>query len=278
MVYFSFAPPDLIRNILVFLLPIMVIGIIKMQLRWREQQRQIAAEREKERQFYLSQVLRAQEGERQRIAQELHDDTTQELLVIANRAQAMIFTAENIGNNEMVQDSEWIKDAALHLSEDVRRISLDLRPGVLDSIGLVSALRLMLARLDEECKIKTKLTITGREKKLNPDIEINIYRIVQEALSNVRQHSNATEAVIDLKYAPEYVQIKVQDNGRGFSLNKVLRSAAVKDRMGIIGMQQRAKLINGVCDIKSSLDKGTCVLVNITNLEADGDLVVSSQR
>jgi signal transduction histidine kinase len=268
IVYYSFGPAELARNISLFFVPLTIVMTITLELKWRERQKQVLMEREEERQLYMSQILKAQEDERRRIAQELHDDTTQELLTIANRAQAVMSTSGSDDTEDIRKNVEWIRDAVLHVSENVRRLSLDLRPSILDNIGLVSALRWLAGHLNEKHKIKAKFKTIGAERKLNPETEVQIFRIVQEALNNVWRHSNATEASITLKYAPESFEIKIQDNGQGFSLNKTTEKLAAEGKFGIIGMQQRAKLIEGNCCIESYLGKGTLVSINMANPES----------
>jgi two-component system sensor histidine kinase DegS len=218
---------------------------------------------EKERQVYMSQIFKAQEDERRRIARELHDDTIQELLVIANRAQTLVSGDGNETTVGMRERAEWIRDAILHLLENLRRLSLDLRPSVLDDIGLVPALRLMVDHLNQEDEINTKMVVQGTEKKLRPEAEVTIFRIVQEALNNVRRHAKATEAVVALKFAPECLEIMVKDNGKGFSLNETIRNLTAEGKLGLIGMQQRAQLINSTFNIYSQPGKGTLVSIEI---------------
>ena len=133
-----------------------------------------------------------QEDERHRIAQELHDGTTQELLVVANRAQALVASKELAGNSEASRCVEWIRDAVLHISEDIRRMSLDSRPSMLDEMGLVSALRWSVDHRNHDSGVNIKLILRGKARKLNPEVEVNVYRRVQELLSNLRRHSNAS--------------------------------------------------------------------------------------
>ena len=130
----------IITNVLILLLPLLVILLVSFELAWRLKERKIFAEREAERQIYTSKIIESQENERKRIAQELHDDTIPALLVIANRAQTMV-SLDNDDMKEVKESSEWIRDATLQTVEDVRRISLDLRPSILDDLGLIPALR-----------------------------------------------------------------------------------------------------------------------------------------
>jgi len=117
--------------------------------------------------------------------------------------------------------------------------------------------------LNQEDGINSKVVVSGQERKLRPEAEVTIFRIIQEALNNVRRHSRASEAVVTLDFAPESLKIMVQDNGNGFSLNETLGNLAGKGKLGLIGVQQRARLLNGTCTIRSQPGKGTSVSVEI---------------
>lgn len=253
----------LLRSIAFLIFPLTIVLIITLELNWRQKQKEITREREEERQVYLSQIFRSQEDERRRIAQELHDDTTQELLIVANHAQTLVSNADSMSTGQIKKKAEWMRDVLLQISENVRRLSLDLRPSILDNVGLVSALRWLADRLTQDSKINTKVVVNGVARKLHLEAEVNIFRIVQEALNNVRRHSNANEAVVTLKFAPESIKITIRDNGNGFSLTEKLGSLSTNNKLGIIGIEQRARFFNGTFDVQSQIGKGTLVLVEM---------------
>jgi len=263
MIYYSFTFGALVRNIAFAFVPLATVAAVTLELQWRDRQRQVSVEREKERQLYMSQIFKAQEDERRRIAQELHDDTMQELLVIANRAQTLVSGDGNETTLEMRERAEWIRDAILQVLENIRRLSLDLRPSMLDNIGLLPALRWLVDRLNQEGEIDTKVVVHGVRKKLRPETEVTIFRIVQEALNNVRRHSKATKAMVTLKFNSESLEIMVQDNGEGFPLNETIRNLTSEGKLGLIGMQQRAQLINSTFNIYSRPGEGTLVSIKI---------------
>lgn len=265
IIYYSLTPESLVRNLAFAFVPLAIVAAIALELKWRETQRQILVEWEEERQVYMAQIFKAHEDERQRIAQELHDDTVQELLVIANRAHTLVSGDGSETSPKVRKTAESIRDAILQLLENLRRLSLDLRPSVLDDIGLVPALRLMVDHLNQEGEINTKMVIHGTEKKLHPEAEVTVFRIVQEALNNVRRHAKATEAEVTLKFAPECLEIMVKDNGKGFALNQTIRNLTAEGKLGLIGMQQRAKSLNSTFNIYSQIGKGTLVSIKITD-------------
>ena len=264
MIYYSNGPWHLARNLILFLVPLLVVTAITLEFKWREKQRQILAERENERQLYMSQIFKAQEDERQRIAQELHDDTIQELLVIVNNAQKLA-SGKISDTPKVIEYGKSIKDTLLGVSEGIRRLSRDLRPSILDNVGLVSAIRWLVDRLHEEEMINSRVVLKGTERGLGSQQEVIIFRIVQEALNNVRRHSQATKALVTIEFLSESIKIDVKDNGKGFILNKTAVKLAADGKLGILGMQQRAKLLNSVIDIQSQHGKGTLVSFEIVD-------------
>jgi len=258
--FLSNQPSALLNNILLLSIPLVVIALLSLEIKLRERERKNLADREEERQFYLSQVFKTQEDERQRISRELHDDVTQNLLVIANQLQLMVFENNLNNGDKMKAQVELARDTVLDLSEDVRRLSLDLRPAVLDNIGLLPAIRWLVKRLDVEDHMKTKLVVEGEVRKLPPESDVIIFRIIQEALNNIRRHSKATKSVVTIEFSKERVKIMVEDNGVGFRLPKAISQLATERKLGIISMKQRASFLYGTLDIISDVGKGAKVL------------------
>jgi len=260
IIYFSLEPAELITNISFFLIPLALIVIISLEVQWRRRQREMLALREQERQLYTLQILQAQEDERHRIAQELHDDTTQGLLVIANHAQQI---AKSDACTEKQEQLFWIRDSILKLAEDVRRLSLNLRPSILDDIGLVPALRWLVDHTYKETGINTTMLVVGNIKKLPTNTEVTVYRIVQEALSNVRRHSNAQNAKLALTFNENFLEIIIEDDGQGFKLGDRLSKLATKQKLGLLGIRHRTHFIGGTYEIASQPERGTFLKVNI---------------
>lgn len=238
------------------LVPLLIVAIVVLELRWREQQRSLMAEREDERKAYLSQVIRAQEEERHRISRELHDDTTQQLLVIANRVQSLLLWKLN---SKQFEEIKYLRDDLLSVSEGVHRISIDLRPAILDDVGLVPALRWLADKVTQSSKVNIKVAVKGEYKRLNEDVETALFRVSQEALSNVLRHSRATKAKITLEFN-KLLKITIQDNGKGFSLTE----AGKRDgKLGMADMRQRISLIGGSLYIESQHEAGTLITIHV---------------
>ena len=126
-----------------------------------------------------------------------------------NRANDLTFYKKNEAAAEVCERASWIRDTVMQLSEDLRRISLDLRPILLDNLGLVSALRWLTDRLNRETQINTKISVRGKSRNLTPETEGTIFRIIQEALNNIRRHSEATEATVSLIFKPRSFRVTV---------------------------------------------------------------------
>jgi two-component system sensor histidine kinase DegS len=259
---FSFSIVYVVRNVAFALVPLAIATSIGMEITWRNKQRQIAADREAERQQYVEQILKIQEDERRRVAQELHDGVIQQLVVIANKAQEAI-NHDNNENGEKGNNIRYVRDSAIGLTEDLRRISLDLRPSILDNLGLVPAVRWLTEKVAGESEIKTKLSVDGGIRKLSSETELMIFRIIQEALNNVQRHSNATEAMLNLIYDLQVFKIIIEDNGVGFYLGRTSSSTTKKTRLGIMGMKQRVQSLGGDFEINSNPGKGTRISISI---------------
>lgn len=206
---------------------------------------------------YLRMATDAQEDERRRLARELHDDTVQALVTIRASLDNLSCAASE---HCPVPDASTRIESLKHLIEsavrDVRRFARDLRPSVLDDLGLVHAVDALVTDLSARTGIDVQFEVEGSSRRLSSDIELAAYRIVQEALRNVERHSGATRLSLMICFEPERFVAVVNDNGRGFALNQQLGAS---NGLGIVGMQERAKLAGGDLEIKTDLDRGTRV-------------------
>jgi len=214
--------------------------------------------------FYFQQATRAQEEERKRISHEIHDESVQSLASLAHKIEAIATEKERLPE-DIVQYLEGLYSETKSIMEGLRRFSHELRPGVLDQIGLGSALELLVEELGREQNVSTSLEISGSERRLASEIEVALFRIAQEALSNVRRHSGAKKAAIKLLFTSKKVKLTVSDDGRGFQLPKVLGDLANEGKLGLLGMQERTLLLNGKFSIESIVGKGTKVVVEVSD-------------
>lgn len=210
-----------------------------------------------------SQVLRAIEEERKRIARELHDDTSQALTSIIISLEV---TEQALPEGSPLRERIGsIRDYTLRTLEEVRRLTFDLRPSILDDLGLVPAIRwylknrLMADRLQADLEVDPRI----EEIRLPEETEITVFRIVQEALTNVRRHSGATAVKVILKPEPGRLVASVSDNGRGFDPAEILVHDQRGRGLGLLGMRERAALVGGEVRIETSPGLGTAVVVEV---------------
>ncbi|NLO81815.1 MAG: sensor histidine kinase [Clostridiales bacterium] len=210
-------------------------------------------------------IITAQEEERQRLARDIHDGPAQSMSNIILKCEICEKIMDLDVNNAKKQIGE-LKDLIKLSLQEIRRIIFDLRPMSLDDLGLVPTLQRYAANFTEETGIDVVLDLYDPNKKLNTLVEIAVFRIIQEALNNIKKHSKATRVYINLQIKDGMLFGKVIDNGIGFN---VLKFKNIKKRdihsggFGIYSMQQRAELLNGKLKIHSQPGKGTTLLLQI---------------
>ncbi|MBT8084541.1 MAG: sensor histidine kinase [Woeseia sp.] len=199
-------------------------------------------------------VWRVQEEERRNIALELHDGIGQVLTALINQLQHATYQETTGAGSDSV---ELAKSA---LSE-VRRMSRALRPSVLDDLGLVAALKWLGRTTGESSGLEVMLEVTEEELNLDPQTETLVFRIVQEALTNIIKHAGATRSRVVLGTNNGALQVAISDNGKGFDASGVLGVA--ENGFGVRGMRDRAELFGGKLDVKSAPNEGTLVTLTL---------------
>ncbi|MEO6003121.1 MAG: ATP-binding protein [Opitutus sp.] len=205
-------------------------------------------------------VVQAQETERGRIALELHDQITQLLCAIGFRSQMLLGTIagpNGAAKKEIVKLGRMITKAG----EEVERISRNLRPGVLDRLGLIVMLRTATKHFAEQSGTTVNLVCPELPERLPPDIELALYRILQEALKNVEKHGRARHVDVELSRTDKMIRLRIKDDGVGFDPGRRLRG--VNAGLGLLGMRERAAYVRGNLRIKSATGEGTEVEVEI---------------
>jgi signal transduction histidine kinase len=210
--------------------------------------------------YYLQQITTAQEEERTRIARELHDDTAQALYALNRQVDNFVRSNSNLPP----ENTAFLKELGEQLRtvlQGLRRFGQDLRPPMLDDLGLVATLRWLQGELKERSGIETDLIVDGPEQRLAPDIELMLFRIVQEALRNIEKHSSASKAEVSVRFGDGKITITVNDNGIGFELPEKIGDLSRSSKLGLLGMEERVRLLGGRLSIKSELGKGTSVTI-----------------
>ncbi|KPJ48723.1 MAG: hypothetical protein AMJ38_04655 [Dehalococcoidia bacterium DG_22] len=213
--------------------------------------------------FYLQQVTRAQEHERQRIAQELHDETAHSLMVMAQRLDSLALTVRRWRHKDVATELQEVRGNAIGALMELRRLAHDLRPRILDDMGLVPAVEWLADELTQQNGIEARVEVDGTLPRLSEEAQLLLFRIAQEALRNVGKHSGATEATLSLQAYNDRLEMRVADNGHGFQLPKAVGDLAATGKLGLLGMHERARLLGGTLDIRSERRRGTTVVVEL---------------
>lgn len=217
----------------------------------------------KNRQLLGLKIILAQEEERKRIAREIHDGPAQSLANIVLRteiAERMLAKEEyGLVRTELVDLKGQVRSGL----EEIRKIIFNLRPMALDDLGLVPTLRKLTQDFEEKSKLYTKFEVFGREIRLDSSMEAAIYRLIQEALSNVQKHANATRIEVTLSFLGAQLQLSIKDNGIGFNYNMKQNADESYTHYGLLGMFERVELIEGKMEIDSERGKGTAITIVI---------------
>jgi two-component system sensor histidine kinase UhpB len=202
--------------------------------------------------------LKAQERERQRIARDLHDETAQALASLVVRLKEL--AAVQATPQAQAQVAE-LRDLTRRSLEDLRRITLELRPRLLDDLGLVAALEWYTNDLAARSSLEVSFRANGLSQRLPPDLEVALFRVVQEALINVDRHAQASRVEVVLERRDDHVLASVEDDGRGFDLAAV--RALPGGGLGLFGMEERVTLVGGKLTIDSQPGKGARVWAEV---------------
>ena len=210
----------------------------------------------------LHRTVKAQESERQRIARELHDETGQTLTALGMGLRGL---TDNILNNpeRAAQQAKQLEQLAVTGVEELQRLVGGLHPSQLDDLGLLAALRWYAGEIQNRYGLPVKVTSQGEPRELSPEVRIVLFRISQEAITNVVRHANAHQASICLEFSRDQVTLYLEDDGQGFNVESTLRSVNEKPCWGLLGLLERASLVGGECQIKSQPGAGTLIIVNV---------------
>lgn len=207
---------------------------------------------------YLGMVTASQEEERKRLARELHDDTLQSLIALNQRVMLVRRAADATLIRSSLGDIEAMIAQNI---EDLRRLTRALRPIYLEDLGLMTALETLAYETSATTEIQVDFVSTGEERRLPDPIEIALFRISQEALSNIEKHSNAGMAQLSLIFEPDLIELSISDNGVGFKLPTNFADLSNNNHFGLLGIQERADLIQAKISIESSPGRGTSLVL-----------------
>lgn len=225
-----------------------------------------AERREQLRGEMLRRVVAAQEAERRRVARELHDETGQALTAIGMglRAVERLLDPEGAKARQNLRRLEGLVEGGL---EELQRIIADLRPTHLDDLGLPAALRWYAGEIEDRTGLPIAVKVEGEIRSLESPVSTALFRIVQEGLTNIFKHARATEARISVQFGGEFVELEILDDGQGFDRDEM---ALVGYRCwGLMGMEERAALLDGTMQLDTRPGEGTCLRVRIPYKKGD---------
>ncbi|HBX23164.1 MAG TPA: histidine kinase [Desulfotomaculum sp.] len=206
-------------------------------------------------------IIKAQEEERKRVAREIHDGPAQLLANIVMRAEYILKLMEVEPHSvkaELVRLQELVRQSL----QDVRKIIFDLRPMVLDDLGLVPALHRYIDDYKKQFKINAEFVFFGKQERLSPTIEVALFRVVQEALNNVQKHARAHQVMVKMEQLSTKITVSIRDDGGGFDTDTIAKSKN-RECYGLINMRERTQILNGEFKITSSPGKGTVITIVI---------------
>ncbi|MGA8593318.1 MAG: two-component regulator propeller domain-containing protein [Bryobacteraceae bacterium] len=228
-------------------------------LAWRKRVSQLEQARDAQ-QAFSRQLIASQENERKRIAAELHDSLGQHLVVI--KSLALISLNNGISEGAGKDRSEEISAEASQALSQVREIAYNLRPYQLDRIGLTKAVEAVVRKASAATGIAFESEIDRIDDVFPKEWEINFYRIVQESVNNVIKHSQATQASVTVRRATDELRLVVRDNGNGFTPVETTVGSA-RGGFGLIGIAERARLLQGTAKVQSAPGQGTAITIEI---------------
>lgn len=209
---------------------------------------------------YIGAITAGQEEERKRLARELHDDTIQSLIALKQRVQLAQLATKNGSSEASLTEVVSLAEQTI---ENVRRQTRALRPIYLEDLGLVTALEMLAHEASQSANIPVEFQRQGTEKRLNPNVELALYRMAQEALNNVARHAQASQADLKISFTSQDVTLLVSDNGSGFDVPNSPAEFAPSGHFGLLGLHERAELIGADLEIRSSSGQGTCLTVTL---------------
>lgn len=260
-------PLTVFTSVSFIIIPSVLVMSVEIKVMSDAQERLATEEKKRERAEIIRQVIRAQEEERQRISRELHDGVAQSLLFTGTVAHNLLDDGA-ITDEGVRTHLETIKKNSLDLVAEVRAICQDLRPSILDNLGVVSALKWLVGNFQEDTGLRVELALSGRADDLDPEESLGVFRVIQEALNNVKKHARASSVRVAVEFAVAGIAVTVEDDGDGFDLEDDVNRFALNGKLGLLGMIDRARAIGGRLQIDSKRGSGTRIILTVGREDA----------
>lgn len=210
-----------------------------------------------QRQLLGLRIIRAQEDERQRVARDIHDGPAQSMSNVVLKAE-ICEKLIDVDLEKAKDELKGLKKIVRESLQDVRKIIYNLRPMSLDDLGLVPTLQRYIMTFQEETGISVSFKTRGVFDDIRPVISLTVFRILQEAISNIRKHSEAENVAVNLEFFDKELKFYVYDDGKGFRVNEIkVKSDDMSSGFGLVSMRERVELLGGEFEISSELKKGT---------------------
>jgi signal transduction histidine kinase len=224
-------------------------------------------QRDEWREELLRKVISAQEDERRRLARELHDETSQTISALAMKIETALAAWPGEASRERLAEA---RSLTLRTLEELHRLIFDLRPSVLDDLGLLSAIRWYAERHLASRGISVRCEFSGIEARLTPELETALFRVSQEAITNIAKHSRAETVLIQVLERDDSISIEIEDDGEGFDPSSLPPPAARERGLGLLGMRERVELFGGTIEIDSAPGQGTRIAITAP-IQASGE-------
>jgi signal transduction histidine kinase len=237
-----------------------IANIKQSEEKLKESQRQLRT--------LASQLLNIQEIERSRIAKDLHDELGQSLMLLKFQLSAVY---EKINRESLRQELDPVLVYLEHTIENVRRLTNDLIPSCLEHLGLTAAVRFLIEEFSKGLQIESSLDLEDVDRLVSPQVQLNIYRIFQEALTNIGKHAQAKHLSAVIKKQDDHIYMEIEDDGQGFEMKDVLANSHKARKFGLNTMEERVRLIGGAFNLQSEKDSGTKIMITLPVDEGAAD-------
>ncbi|MAT43722.1 MAG: hypothetical protein CL609_15400 [Anaerolineaceae bacterium] len=210
---------------------------------------------------YIGAITAGIENERRSLARDMHDDTIQALIALNQQIQIILMKSPEKQKNELSELQSLVKQ----IMSNLRRMIRGLRPIYLEDLGLVASLEMLVREMEQTSNLSIFFNAIGVENRFTPQVEMSLYRMVQESLNNVIHHAEAKHAWVEIKFTNQNFSAQIRDDGKGFMVPDNSAEFPQKGHFGLLGLKERSELINAELEIKSLLNKGTTISIRFKN-------------